>query len=820
MFTHFIRSAMRNLLKYKQFSALNILGLSTGLAAAILIMLFVKDELSYDQFWSDVDQKYRIQITFKPSGREPMSFSSGPGPLKEALTTYFPEDVLLSTRVNPRRPTLKIGDDSYLDRVPYVDPEVIDIFDFTTLAGDLSLAVEGANSMALSRERAVKYFGSVEGAIGQTVNLTFAGVVKDYQVAAVFEDFPENSHIEMPAMVKIIEEDFANTPWFFSSWFSANNLVYFQLKDGRSIDIINNQMTNFINGVGIDSGDGSNPSDFLDFTTYNMGDIHLYNKAQGSSGGDIRLIYAFMMIAGLVLVIASINFMNLSTAQASLRAREVSLRKVLGANKSNLIGQFVGESVLLTIVALVIGVAISYLLLPAYNQLLDRAIVLDLTDVSIAAMILTMGLVLGTAGGLYPAFVLSAYRPSEILRANKSADTGGSSVVRNVLVTFQFCISIGLIIATSVVYLQLSFFRTLDRGYDPDRMMVVSGMGDDIAGDRRYALKVEVMKLPFVESATITSEGPSNANENNTSLSLPGSDQTQLVGRVDVDHDFLETYNLSLIAGRDFSRDYAEDKQPTVDEGRNQANVLINETAVRKLGFSSPEDALSKQVNMPWRRGDAGNLLYIEQTIVGVINDAHFHSLKNVLRPELYLIGDIEFDLVVRFNNDFESANAEIQRVWQNIIPDMPYNSFQAASAIAREFDAEVRQTNIFAAFSVLAILISCLGLFGLASFVASRRTKEIGLRKVMGANVKDILRLMIWQFSKPVFVSALIIVPLISWVMIDWLENFPYRMDSLLIMPLALVAVGIALFIAWATVMSHTINVAKTKPITALRYE
>lgn len=825
MLGNFLQTTIRNILSHKLFSAINIFGLAIGMAAATLIFLFVQDELSYDQHWSNRDSVYRIEGSFHNAGREPMYYVNSAGPAKQAILNYFPEDIDTAARINNRNATIRVGETFYNERISVSDPAIIDIFDFEIIQGDMKVGMTDGSSLMINETVAKKYFGE-ENPIGKTIFMSLFSIKRNFTIAAVFKDLPQNTHLKISSILPLVEADYADNKWLFENWSSINNHTYFKLKTGGQVETIRNQMPALID-KNMPSRNGKKVSDVVKYSVTPLKDIHLKGKGLGEMKprGNIMIIYALIAIAVMILTIAIINFMNLSTARASQRAREVSLRKVLGANRRQLIRQFIGETILLSILSLVISLVLVQISLPFYGDILNRQLGINLMDPTLVTAMVSMVVFIGVGGGIYPSYVISAFRPAEVLKANKSTDTGGTGLVRNILVVFQFAVSIGLMVATGVVYAQLNFFQSVDRGFKPNNMMVVEGIYRPGAEATRFTLHEQVKNIPSVVNATLAFESPGASNGNNTRIKVIGSDNEDgvLIGQVDVDFDLIDTYGLNLIAGRYYDKEHALDRIPNAKTVKKdelaQGNIVINQMATRKLGFKAPEQALGQSLRMfIGMNGD--NPVYAQLSVIGVVGDAHFHTLKQIVRPEVFPLQDNYNALMVRYEGNSANVADQIKAIWSTLNPEVPFEYSLVEETLEEELTGEIRQMNIFAIFAGLAIFIGCLGLYGLASFTAERRTKEIGLRKVMGARIPAIISLLLWQFSKPVLIANFIAWPTVAWVMMNWLEKFPYRIENWTLVPLFITAGLVALLVAWGTISSHAFKVARKNPITALRYE
>lgn len=829
MFKNYIQVAFRNLIGHKLYSAINIIGLAVGLAACMMIALFVRDELSYDEHWTKADNIYRLHTTFNIPGREPMRTVRAPGPAKQAFLNHFSDQVVATTRIRTFYPIMRYEEQVVNEPIHWTDPETADIFDFDVIAGDMKTALADKSSIAVDRSFAERYFGTVD-AIGQVINLNNYDITRDYKVAAVFEDLPNNTIFDIQAFVAIDEADFVNQGWEFHEWYSTNAYLYFELAQGVDIETINARGPEYLDkAIVIDPNAGpfSKASEFMEISTQKITDIQLF--PQGRSGsemkptGSMTNVIIFTAIAVLILLIACINFMNLATAKSTQRAREVALRKVLGAHRGQLIAQFLGESILIAFVALALGAVLVELAVDPFSDFLGKELELSYSDGMTIGILLGLVTFVGAVGGLYPALVLSGFLPARVLKANRSTETSGSANLRNALVVLQFTISIGLIIATSAVFGQRLYATTKHPGFEKENILIVSNLGRTAMDGKQEALRQQVALIDGVTLTSLASDTPANGNESNSSVIREGEDRsnTILLGRQEVDHDFFDVYEVELLAGRTYSRDRETDGMPSAngvpEDQQLVGTLVINEAAVRRLGYGTPQDAIGKRLSIGVGDGRRASI-----EIIGVVRDMQFQSMRQAMRPEMYYHWQIHSprNLSVKYEGDVEPILSRIEQIWREMAPTVPFRYEFIDDRIAEEFVREEQQSIMLAVFAGLAIVIACLGLYGLASFTAERRTKEIGIRKVMGATVFDIVGLLLWQFSKPVLIANLIAWPLAAWGMLSWLQTFPYRLDGWVLLPLCLVAGLIALMIAWATVGGNAARVAKANPIKALRYE
>jgi putative ABC transport system permease protein len=566
-----------------------------------------------------------------------------------------------------------------------------------------------------------------------------------------------------------------------------------------------------------------------DWHFVNLKDVHL-GKAQDASitpGNDRRTIATFAVIALLILGMAVVNFTNLATARASQRAREVALRKVLGANRRQLIIQFVGESILISAASMVLALALVELLVKPFAAFLDADLSLNYfgrDGILLPAILLT--LLVGVISGLYPAFFLSRFQPAQVLKANRSAaETPGSGRLRTALVVLQFAVSIGLIICTAVIYGQTVYARSVDPGYKRDHILQLEELGRAQLYPKGEMIVNQMKRIPGVEAAALAEIGIATNNNSNSGIIPPGSNKQVLIGQYNVGQDYLEAMGLTLKAGRWFDANrpiddttlpYPQDLNVEKAIAQRGINVVINELAAQRLGFKSPQDAVGKTVKSELLSPEAG---MINITIIGVVGDSRFRTVRTPIEPIMFRkVRTGPGWMIIRYNGDPATVKAAVERQWKQITNEVPFNAKFSEDVIAELYEQEDARAQMFAAFSLLAVIIGCLGLFGLAAFTAERRTKEIGIRKVLGARTRDIVRLLVWQFSRPVIVANLIAWPVAWWLMRDWLNKFD---DRIALGPAPFIAAAlIALTIAIVTVVGHAFKVARANPIHALRYE
>jgi putative ABC transport system permease protein len=823
MLKNYLITAWRHISKNRLFSAINIFGLAVGMMSCILIALFVRDEMSFDTFWTDADQIYRLHTTFLAPSREPSISVQAPGPAKSLLKQYFSNEISHSTRFTEMSSVVTYGDEVSVEAIHWTDPDTAEIFSLQTIAGDLALALNGKSSLAISERFASRYFGDAD-ALGKVLTVSVRKIRRDYRVAAVFKDLPRNSVLAFEVLAKIDETDF---PGRFDGWTSASGSLFFKLKDGTSIAGVTSRLDDFIN-ANVDKGSntGLAASDLIQFDAMALKDLHLNAVGWGEmkAPGDKAMVMIVSAIAAVILLIAGINFTNLSVALSTRRAREVALRKVAGARQGQLFFQFMGESVMMACVALLLGLVLVDIALPYYNEFLGRDLALNY-DLGLLAAAVGLAFTVGLIGGAYPALVVSRYLPGKILKTNTSAEISGSVQLRHLLVVLQFTISITLIVSTVVVYGQLSLMAHTDRGFNQDNLLILEGTRSQGVRDLQSALKEQVLVLPEVLSASYSWRVPGRGGGTSI-VELPGAANAGAVGVnvIGLGYDFLDTYEIALVAGRNYSRAYQADGIPSAAGASAgdvlQGTVVVNEQAIARFGYGTPNEAVGKIVRMTVGNTPEGPIK-ADLRIIGVARDVHFYSLRDEIQPELHQLvkGGAPY-LTVRYLGDPVAVTAQLKAVWRQLAPTVPFAVTHAEDLLADDFITLKSFRTVMAAFASLAALVACLGLYGLASFSTSRRIKEIGLRKILGASVVDIVRLLIWQFSKPVLLANLIAWPLATWLMLRWLEGFSYRLDAWILLPLCLASGAIALVVAWLTVGGNAAVAARANPIKALRYE
>ena len=802
--------AFRNLNKYRFYSMLNISGLAIGLATCIFITLFVLDELSYDKFHPDHERIYRVASDLKFNDNE-FNFPVSPAPMAEAFPKDFPEIEKAGKMRRYGTALIKKGDVYYKqNEVYYATQGLLDVFRFPVVYGTLENAISQPNTIVLSHSAARKVFGETDP-VGETVQLDDWLTVK---VAAVYQDLPRNSHFHPQVLISSIEHDRQDN----GVWLSNNYYTYFKLNENNDEAGLEEKFETVYERyfgpqlqdmVGVSYDDLIAGGSRVHYYLQPVGDIHLKSNLaiEIEANGSMDYVYIFGAIAAFILIIACINFMNLSTARAAVRAKEVGMRKVLGSVRGQLIGQFLTESVLFSFLAGLIALALVVALLPYFNNFTGKQVGYLLWDnLAVWGYLLLAILLIGVMAGLYPAFYLSRYQPTQVLKGSHLAGQK-ASWFRNILVVFQFATSLFLIVGSFTVYNQLKYTQTRDLGFDKERVVVLSNVAN-LQG-KAQVLKQELMKNPAIRQASITYFYPlSDSRADSPFMPKEGGTLESSVScqTWSVDFDYVKTFDMKIVQGRDFDRNMPSDS----------TGILINETAARRFGLENPVGQQIKIVG----EGEFSIEGRQEWTILGVVKDFHFESLRNGVVPVLLYISKNSADymaLKVQSPN-LSQTMAEVEEAWKQISPNIPFEYHFLDQSFEAKYRAESQLGAVFTIFSGLAVFIGCLGLFGLSAYTAERRKKELGIRKVLGASVFGLVKLLFSEFSVLLLVAIAVAVPLAWLAMEAWLNDFAYRMQlgagSFILASLMVVLIGLL------TVSIQSLKAAKSNPVNNLKYE
>lgn len=809
MLKNYLSVALRNLIKHKFYSLINILGLSIGLTCFLMITLFVSDELSYDNFHEDSDRIYRMDFSGVINGSEFVTALAS-APAGPTMPTEFPE-VEDATRIRTAGNWMikkKGGEDTFNEEdATFVDKNFFEFFDFRLIKGDAATCLERPNTLVLNASEAEKIFGE-EDPLGKIVVLDNE---EDWEVTGVFEDMPANSHINFDMLLTMESREEAQS----KHWMSFNFNTYLKLQAGFDPAILEAKFPDLISkyiGPEIEQFMGASLEEFFSagnsagFYLFPMKDIHLKSSKLGelSPAGSMQYVYIFTAIAAFILILACINFMNLSTARSAGRAKEVGVRKVMGAYRSQLIKQFLAEAFLITSVSIVLAYSISLIVLPLFNELAEKSIsISNLFTINFLAVMAGILLVVGLFAGSYPAFYLSKFRPIETLKGKLNLGLRGGGI-RSTLVVLQFSVSIIMIIGTAIVFDQLSYIQNKNLGYSKDHVIMLHDPW--MMGDKAESFRNEATQHSDVLQGTMSSFLPVNTNDNNN-LWFPGAnptkDESYVFHEYRVDHDYMETLNIEMVEGRNFSKDFPSDS----------SGLIMNEAALRQLNWS---EGLGQTLSTYGSQdGDV-----VQYKVVGVVKDFHFMSLRDNIEPLVFRLGSSRGFVSFKINSENIAGTINfLASKWDEFAPGQPFQYSFLDDRFNDMYKAEQKLGKIFGVFAFLAIFIACLGLYGLASFTAEQKTKEIGVRKVLGASIASIVMLLSKEFIKLVLISF-VIASVISYFTMNnyWLQEFENRTEiDFMIFILAGIA---ALVIAWVTMSFQSWSAARANPAKSLKDE
>jgi len=812
MIRNYFIIAIRNLRKHKFFGFINATGLSIGIGCALLITLYVIDELQYDKFNTKADRIYRLISHIKYGGND-MQFAVCPAPLANAMRTEIPEIKDVARFRSWGMFLVKKDKENHKEfEAIWADPDVFRIFTIPLLKGNGNTILTEPNTMVISESAARKYFGK-EDPMNQTLVLNGDML---YTITGVYRDIPRNSHFHFSMMLAMsgLEESKNN------SWLSNNFPTYYLLEEGADPAIVKTKINELLykyagpqalafTGKSIQEliAEGT----VLEEIPEPLLDIHLKSdvQAQFESNGDIRYVYIFSAVVMFILILAIINFVNLSTARSADRAREVGIRKMMGSERSYLVFQFLAESVLLTLIALLIGILLASLLMPYFNSLSGKSLQIPVGNILFWVIVILFGLFSGILAGIYPAFVLSSFKPVTML-SGKIASGIRSTLTRSILVIFQFTISILLILGTLTVYNQMRYISSFKVGYSKDQIIIVDASSINSNMARTYC--DEVLKHPALVSATISGFLPvSNTNRNNTTFWKKGDrspDASVNMQTWPIDHEYISTLGMRIIAGRDFSKDFPSDSSA----------IILNERAAKLFGFNNP---IGEEVQVfegtPDNSIDESRVKTLR--IIGVVQDFNWESLHTNIGSLSMYLGESHERISFRFNpKETKHALKVMEDKWREINPEYPFDYTFMEQSFAQMYATESRTGRIITSFAILAILIACLGLYALAAFITEQRSKEIGIRKVMGASVGKIIQLFSKEFIMLVLIAFILSLPVAVYGINLWLRSFVYKQHPGILL-FAAVGAGVIL-IAWLTVAFQSFRAARANPVDSLKSE
>lgn len=814
MFNNFFTIAFRNLKKHRFYSFINITGLSTGLACCLLITFYVADEISYDKYHEKNERIYRIINYIKFGGSE-NSYTVSPAPLAPAAINEIPE-IETGTRFRNWGSFLvrrQDKEDNYKEyRVTWSDPQIFEVFTIPLIQGKPESALTEPGTLVISRSLAKKYFGQ-EDPMDQVLILNND---MQFKITGVFQDIPDNSHFHFDILLSMESLDESRN----QMWLSENFQTYLVLRPGSDPAVVEKKLNDLnikyaspqvIQYLGLSMNEFEESGSKVELSLQPLEKIHLHSDMSGEfePNGDIKYVFIFSAVSFFILILALVNFINLSTARSSERAREVGIRKVLGSYRIYLVRQFLSESILHSLISIMIAILLAFLALPFFNSLSGKNLSIPFGHPLFWMIIISGTFIIGILAGIYPALFLSSFKPVSIFQGKYTRGSGGNTI-RNILVVFQFTTSIALIIATMAVYNQLNFIQHKKLGFNKDQVIFLNDTF--VLGQQIESFKNEMLRQKSILSATISSYLPvSNSERNLTTLWKKGNktpENSVLMQYWQVDADYIETLAMHMVQGRAFLKDSPADSDA----------IILNESAVRLLGFDDPigqeletfrstrNNSISNKPSPPYR-------------IIGVVENFHFESLRENIGPLCMTLGNRNGKISFRYEASKTADVLEVLRKkWREMAPGQPFQYGFLDEEFGNMYHAEKRTEQIFFSFAVIAIIIACLGLFALAAFIAEQRTKEIGVRKVMGATRSNIILMLTKDFGKLILIAFILSVPLAWYGISQWLNGFAYK-DVPGIMLYG--AAGLtALLIAWLTVGYQSFKAASANPATSLRSE
>lgn len=800
MLKTYLKVALRNLWKNRLYTSINIAGLSIGLAACVLIVLFVRDELSYDQHFEDSERIYRLTGAYNQGGDSKTLSAITSYPLMPVLATNFPE-MESASRLTFWNLLISRGDQHLQqENIVLADSSFFDLFSFETIAGDPGAAIKEPNSIVLTESTVKKHFGDENG-LGEVLSINDV----DFKVAAIVKDLPANTHFEAELFLPLSTAMNWYGDWVHILFNGTSHYLYFKLAEGVQPEDLQGRINTFLNDK------YANDIDVHDYTVQAMEDIHLNSElaAEIQPNGSQSAVTIFTATALVILLLACINYINLSVAGSFQRSREVGLKKVFGAGRSSQVLQFQAESLLVSLVSCVLAVIFIEMAMPSFNQLTDKAYDFQLfQDVILGAALFGVGIVIGLVSGSFPALFLLKMQTSEALRGSTLSKGKDSFNLRNGLVVFQFFIVAILIASTMIILNQVNFLRNMDLGIDQEQVILMPMQTGEMA-ERYDVFRDELLRNPGVVNVTATSSHPANRIGGWRGYSPEGSDERINTPTIVVSYDFFETMSATMLAGRTFDREHPTDVREA---------YILNEAAVK---FFQMEDPVG--TSLEGFAYDGSTWTPKNAKVIGVVKDFHFASLHNEIRPIVFSLSS-EFTtglnwIEVRITpENTKQTIAYLENTWSTFSPDRPFEYDFLDENIAEHYAAEDRFLKLFTSFSLLSIIIGSLGLFGLTAFMMKRRTKEIGIRKVLGAEVAGLVAVLSKDFLKLVLIANILGWPLAYYLMDRWLQNFAYT-DGIPAWVFVLTGVG-ALTIAFASVAYHSIKTAGANPVNSIRYE
>ena len=795
MFKNLLKISWRNLLKDKLYTILNVFGLTVGFTFSIFLLLYIIDELSYDKFHNNYQNTYRVISNIQETDNQ-FSWAVTQIPFAKEVQSKYEEVESVVRFTGTGELLLEVGEDSFTESdLLLADSNFFDVFTYEVLSGSLESALNEPNSLVLTEDLAIKLFGSIN-CLGETVH---TNQDDDLSVMAVIENAPDNSHFDFTGLISL-----NSVEGFRGSWGNFGVPTYVVLQDGydylqfqeKLMGIIEEHVNPIFESLNIR----------IEYELQPIANIHLHSKTQGEEGttGDMSYIYIFLVVAIFLVLIASINYMNMATARSIRRAKEVGIRKVVGSSKRQLVTQFMSESVLVTLFSFFLSVVLIFILIPVFNELSNKSfewIDFFQTDILLAAVLIVIAT--GLLGGVYPSLVLSSFKPVTVLSGGKTTG-GGHAFIRKALVVFQFVITVFMLISTLVVYDQMQYLRDKDLGYNREHVIRIE-LSDDELRENYEVIRNACLQLPEVKNVASTSSRPGSGygkvifevqdNE--------GVFQQRGIDFLFIDYDYVPLMEMEVVQGRNFDRKHPSD---------TTFAVLVNEAMTERFSWDEP---LGKIFKLP------GQDTVVNAEVIGVLKDFHQNSLYTEIEPLMIRFGENNYNLMMRVNGEnIPETMAKIEDIWMEINPDHPFKYDFMDELYENLYKADAKRGVIFSIFSVITIFIACLGLLALISFTAEQKVKEIGLRKVLGASTMQLILFLTRQFLLLVLIATVIAFPLAWYFTDEWLTTFAYRIELTQEIPTFIISAVIALVITVLTTLFHSWKASSANPVNSLRNE
>lgn len=801
MIKNYLKTAFRNILRNKLFTFLNILGLSLGMGTAILIFFWVNDEMSYDKHFENHENIYRVVADYQMNGVD-YHIATSPPTMAAALLNDYPEVLNVCRFRDVGSMLITIDDKKYEEyNTIYADSTFFEVFSVPVVSGNESMLLNKAEHVVINEKLASKYFGD-ESAVGKLIKVDD----ETFMVAGVFQNIPSNTHFDFEIIISML----AREESLQQSWLSNNFPTYFVLHPEANVNNLEDQFQDMIIkylGPDVEKMMGTTIAEFLGessaaFRIQKLTDIHLHSDltAELEANSDIKYVYIFSFIAIFILIIACINFMNMTTARSERRSMEVGIRKVSGATRGQVVVQYIFESLIFTIFSYILAMIVVELVLPEFNTLSGKEIIVDYRDTSTLFSLLAIILVTGIVAGSYPALYLSSFKPIVVLKGGFKSGKGNGRL-RNSLVVVQFITTIILISSTIIVYRQMNYIQSKNIGYNKEQL--ISLHNSHLLGESIQSFKKEMLNYPQFKSATISSYLPVPSSSNNSGVWPDGiKERVVSIQQWQVDFDYISTMEMNIVEGRDFDARMATDSFA----------VIINQTTAQQFGWDDPLN--HKIMRLTWPEMEA-----IPYQVIGVVEDFNFQSLRDNIGPLMMYISEAPYIITFRFETDeTKEVIALLEQKWNEFVPNELFDYSFVDNSFSKVYFREQRISKIITTFSILAIIIASLGLFGLTAFTTEKRTKEIGIRKVNGASVMDIFRLLAKDFVKLVVIAFVIAVPPTWYYMDNWLDNFAFRVN--LNLTVFIFSGILALALAIATIAYQAYKAATQNPVESLKYE